>query len=149
MASFCGQSLFLATLAILIAATTLKSNPKRLKKIPRNVEHVLIIGASSGVGRELAIKYALFGAQVCIVARDKISLDSTRLECNKASGRDNTIAIEADFSNPEDMVRVRETLQSSKQSLSFSQNDAGTLSLTLLQNGDDWIHLQLSLVFQP
>ena len=96
------------------------TTPTRQKKIPPNEEHVLILGASSGVGRSLAIQYAKRGARVCLVARNEDGLEIAQKECLDAAreqsagkGQDGkqVFSVVADFSNAEDMVRVREKIQ--------------------------------------
>jgi NAD(P)-dependent dehydrogenase (short-subunit alcohol dehydrogenase family) len=57
------------------------SRAQRKDKISRNDERVLIIGASSGVGREIALQYAARGAKVCVVGRREGILETIAEEC--------------------------------------------------------------------
>ncbi|KAK8085180.1 hypothetical protein PG997_006451 [Apiospora hydei] len=70
-------------------------------------ERVCIIGASSGLGRDLAKKYAARGAKVCLVARRAELIAALAKECGE---EDRCIGIAADAAVAEDMVRVRERI---------------------------------------
>ncbi|KAF9977671.1 hypothetical protein BGZ73_005181 [Actinomortierella ambigua] len=78
--------------------------------IPVNEERVVIIGASSGIGKELARLYASRHAHLVLVARRKHLLDqliSKDLHASAASAH----AIQADITNPDDVLRLtRESL---------------------------------------
>ncbi|KAI0089963.1 hypothetical protein BDY19DRAFT_888504 [Irpex rosettiformis] len=85
--------------------------------IPRNKERVLVLGASSGIGRAFAHAYSSRGAKVCIVGRRSDALEGVKSEClgrrAKTSNLEEpnaVISVVADFSNAADMNRVRETL---------------------------------------
>lgn len=92
--------------------------PSRPKRVPPTTEHVIILGASSGVGRTLAVQYAQRGAHVCVVARSEKTLAAVQQECNSIAGNQNTIAAVADFSSASQMVALRNRLESGKPSLS-------------------------------
>ena len=83
----------------------------RTRHVPPHTEHVLILGGSSGVGRALAVQYAHRGAHVCVVGRSRDALIEVQDECDAASGSETTIAVEADFSNADDMVALRERIE--------------------------------------
>ena len=83
----------------------------RTRHVPPHTEHVLILGGSSGVGRTLAVRYAQRGAHVCVVGRSRDALIEVQDECDAASGSETTIAVEADFSDADDMVALRERLE--------------------------------------
>ena len=75
---------------------------------------MLVLGASSGIGKAIAQLYAARGAKVCVVGRRKDKLDEVVQECNRElteGDRPNTFAIAGDFSNADDMVRIRTTLE--------------------------------------
>jgi len=55
---------------------------------------VIVTGASSGIGRELAVALAARGARLALAARDTSALAEAVAECEKAGGR--AIAIAAD-----------------------------------------------------
>lgn len=52
---------------------------------------VLITGASSGLGRQLAIKYAAKGAQLMLTARNEAALKEVVEECKSAQGSQNVM----------------------------------------------------------
>lgn len=83
----------------------------RTRRIPPHLEHVLILGASSGVGRALAVEYARRGARVCVVARSRDTISEVQHECNTASGEDTALAVAADFTSAEDMIALRGRLE--------------------------------------
>lgn len=70
-------------------------------------ERVCILGASSGLGRDLAKKYAARGAKVCLVARRAELIAALAKECGD---EDRCMGIAADAAVAEDMVRVRDRL---------------------------------------
>ena len=93
-----------------------RSRTRRLKRIPPSTERVLILGASSGVGRVLAHLCAKRGARVCIVGRRKDAVENVRSECltfiGLASSDEHVLAIAADFTDAESMVELRSTIES-------------------------------------
>src|SRR5712691_10255319 len=52
--------------------------------IPPGVERVVILGASRGIGRAIAYRYAQRGAKICVVGRKSAELDAVRSECEEA-----------------------------------------------------------------
>jgi short-subunit dehydrogenase len=65
---------------------------------------VLITGASTGVGRELAIQLASYGASLSLAARDAERLASVQEECQKRGST--TISIPTDIGIPEQCVEL-------------------------------------------
>ncbi|KAI0154299.1 short chain dehydrogenase [Xylariaceae sp. FL1272] len=95
-----------AITAFLILYRALKARARRRTlHIKPNEERVLILGASSGLGRTLTKHYAQRGARVCAVARRKKQLDELAAECG-----DGCLAIASDFANASDMVNLRQKL---------------------------------------
>ncbi|KAG1865642.1 hypothetical protein C8R48DRAFT_772638 [Suillus tomentosus] len=84
----------------------------RLTQIPPTQERVLILGATSGVGRTLAHQYAKRGARICLVGRRESMLDEAAEECRKEwvceSGR--VLRVRGDCASVEDMTKVRDTV---------------------------------------
>ncbi|KAG8963180.1 Alpha-1,3-mannosyltransferase-like protein [Tulasnella sp. 408] len=74
--------------------------------IPVNSERVLIVGASSGVGRAIALKYAKRGAQVAVMGRRKQLLDKVRQEC-QAAGSPKALAVVGDFTDVDAVLNAR------------------------------------------
>jgi len=104
-----------AIIPLLLALYRISSEkPKRFLKVAKSGERVLILGASSGIGRSVARQYAARGARVCIVGRRKALVEEVAVECRNAqkSARcQDVLAVPADFTDVEDMVRVREALE--------------------------------------
>ncbi|KAG9051138.1 hypothetical protein FS837_011984 [Tulasnella sp. UAMH 9824] len=74
--------------------------------IPVNSERVLVVGASSGVGRTIALKYAKRGAQVVVMGRRKQLLDKVRQEC-QAAGSPKALAVVGDFTDVDAVLNAR------------------------------------------
>lgn len=86
----------------------IRASRSRTRKITPTQERVLILGASSGIGRSVAHKYAKRGARVCIVARREAKVEEVVQECRVEKGsEDGIVGCAADFTNVEDMIRVR------------------------------------------
>ena len=66
----------------------------------------LITGASSGIGKDLAILWASWGCKVALAARRKELLEETAAEC-RAFGVD-AIAVSADVADRAAMERIRD-----------------------------------------
>jgi short-subunit dehydrogenase len=110
------RSLILVILPVVFTLHRLLRRKPRLYKIPANAERVLILGASSGVGRSVAHLYAGRGARVCVVGRRAGKLDEVVKECREKylsskGAQTNIVGVVADFSNVDDMVRVRGKLE--------------------------------------
>lgn len=93
-------------------------------------ERVCILGASSGLGRDLAKKYAARGAKVCVVARRTELIEALAKECNgDENGEDRCISITADAAVAEDMVWVRERILQAWEGLDTLHICAGVSAL--------------------
>src|SRR5258708_21611091 len=86
--------------------------------LPPAAERVLILGASSGVGRTLAHRYAKRGAKVCAVARRGTELEVVQSECKalaaSSSESDLVLTISADITRAEDLISVRDIISESE-----------------------------------
>lgn len=96
---------------LLLLHTFVKKRGARTRQIAPSSERVLILGASSGIGKEIALKYARRGAHLCIVARRKDVLESVRQECQANGNPASTIALAADFSSVNDLIDIRDTIE--------------------------------------
>ena len=63
---------------------------------------VLVTGAGRGIGKRLAIGFALAGAKVGLLARTEAELDLTKLEIEQADGI--AIKLRADVRNPDEIA---------------------------------------------
>ncbi|KAF9200581.1 Golgi transport complex subunit 6 [Haplosporangium sp. Z 27] len=84
--------------------------PARTSRIPFSKERVVIIGASSGIGSELARIYAQRKAHVVVVARRIQLLEKLVQELDPIAG--SIHAVQGDVTSPEDVRRI--TLESLK-----------------------------------
>ncbi|KAF9138994.1 hypothetical protein BGX30_008483 [Mortierella sp. GBA39] len=95
---------------ILIKTLAGSKKPSRAKTIPHADERVVIIGASSGIGSELARIYAGRHAHVVMVARRMELLQQLIHELSSTAG--SIHAVQGDVTLPEDVRRI--TLESLK-----------------------------------
>lgn len=99
-----------------------KRRDLRPAAVPPGAERVLILGASSGIGRTLAHRYAERGAKVCAVSRRGAELEAVRSECEalaapvSSPGSETTVTICADITHAEDLINVRDILSESESS---------------------------------
>ncbi|KAI0285525.1 hypothetical protein BC826DRAFT_1052115 [Russula brevipes] len=123
-----------------------RSRRTRTEMVPPNVERVLILGASSGVGRALANRYAQRGARVCVVARGNEALVAVGLKCKAlrmmagyARGRtsdldgnsdpDSVLCHCADITRAEDLIAIREEIHEKWRGLDTMIVAAGVSAL--------------------
>ncbi|EJF64609.1 NAD(P)-binding protein [Dichomitus squalens LYAD-421 SS1] len=113
------------SLAVLYVAHRLwRQRRRRSRTLPRSQERVLVVGASSGIGRSIAHEYATAGARVCIVGRRDHQLNAVAEECanllpgeaadgagGKRGSSGDVLPVVADFTNADDMVALREKLE--------------------------------------
>ncbi|KAJ8121241.1 hypothetical protein ONZ43_g2262 [Nemania bipapillata] len=83
----------------------IKARNYRSKRVQPIEERVLILGASSGLGRTLARQYAARGARVCAVARRSERLAIVAQECGNRC-----LPFVADLTEAADMERLRAQL---------------------------------------
>ncbi|KAF8311419.1 uncharacterized protein EI90DRAFT_3096604 [Cantharellus anzutake] len=75
-------ALLISVLLHAIRKSKRNSKPPRWRNVPPATERVLVIGASSGVGREIALRYSRRGAGgIAIVGRRKEELGAVKREC--------------------------------------------------------------------
>ena len=60
------------------------AGPSRYKKVSRIRERVIVLGASSGIGRSTARQYAERGARVIVVGRRSALIEEVAKECSNA-----------------------------------------------------------------
>ncbi len=76
-------------------------------------KRLLITGASSGIGRALALAYAADGASLFLLGRDKMRLEAAADACRAAGAADVETAI-ADVRDRDAMARLVETAQAAR-----------------------------------
>ncbi|CAO1618337.1 unnamed protein product [Parajaminaea phylloscopi] len=126
-------SFYLALAVIVIPIPILvmfvASSRPRQGTVPPYRERVVILGASSGVGEELALQYSSRGCRnLVLVARRRDELEKVRIKCEakrkegeeweqsqQAPGwedvKETVTVVEADCTKPEDLIKVRQTVR--------------------------------------
>jgi NAD(P)-dependent dehydrogenase (short-subunit alcohol dehydrogenase family) len=100
-----------------------------MKLKPLEEQVVALMGASSGIGRESALRFAERGAKVVVSARNKDGLDSVVAEIQNRGGE--ATAVAADVTNFEEVAAVA---------------DRATEAYGRL---DTWVHLSAVSIFAP
>ena len=100
-----------------------------MKLKPAEQQVVALMGASSGIGREAALRFAERGARVVVSARNKEGLDSLVEEIRRRGGE--ATAVVAEVTNPDQVKAVAET----------AAERYGRL--------DTWVHLAAVSIFAP
>ncbi|KIL58811.1 hypothetical protein M378DRAFT_15277 [Amanita muscaria Koide BX008] len=106
---------------------------RRLSLIAHTKERVLILGATSGIGRSLAVLYAQRGASLCIVGRRDNLVNEVVEECQRLT-RASVLGVMADFTDVEDVLRVRDTIEKEWGSLDTLAIVAGVSALQPLMD---------------
>ncbi|APR86197.1 Putative short-chain dehydrogenase [Minicystis rosea] len=75
-----------------------------MKLKPINQQVVVVMGASSGIGRATALRFAEKGASVVVAARNKTGLDALVTEIRRKRGT--AVAVVADTAHPDEVKRV-------------------------------------------
>lgn len=107
----------LAIIPVFLTIRRLWQGSRRILKVAKIDERILILGASSGIGRTLAHLYAERGARVCVVGRRMDKITEVVEECrargtlSSRSGPSRILGISGDFADVDDMVRLRGTLE--------------------------------------
>ncbi|KAI0749500.1 NAD-P-binding protein [Daedaleopsis nitida] len=105
------------SIAVLFVAHRLwRLRHRRSRTLPRDKERVLVVGASSGIGRSVAHEYAANGARVCVVGRRERELNAVADECasllpSPPGDPARVLPVVADFSDAEDTLAVRDKLE--------------------------------------
>lgn len=91
-------------------------------------KHVVITGATAGIGQASAIALAKAGARITIVARNQQKIDATLAELKEASGRDDHRYAVADFGSLASVRSAAEEILSWGDKIDVLQNNAGIAS---------------------
>lgn len=83
----------------------------------------VVMGASSGLGRAAALRFASEGASTVVVARRRELLDDLVLEIRRSGG--DALALKADVTNEPDVVRVFDEVAARFGRLNVLFNNAG------------------------
>jgi short-subunit dehydrogenase len=90
----------------------------------RKSETILITGASSGIGLELAKCFAADGCKLILVARNSVALENLAEELRREN-KIEAIVFPADLSLPETPKRIFQVLSAQKISVDILVNNAG------------------------
>lgn len=92
--------------------------PSRETVIPPDEERVLLLGASSGIGKDLALAYARRGAKIFLLARRADVLEEVRKECEEAAAqagkKAEVLVFRGDMTKVADLVSAREMIVKGK-----------------------------------
>ncbi|KAG9223501.1 hypothetical protein CCMSSC00406_0006993 [Pleurotus cornucopiae] len=108
--------------------------PPRQTQIRKRDERVLVIGASSGIGRSIAHEYAARGANVCVAGRRAELLKKVLEECDALGEQGKSTHMAADFTNVEDLVRLRQFVEAEWGGIDTLIVAAGVSALQPLMN---------------
>jgi NAD(P)-dependent dehydrogenase (short-subunit alcohol dehydrogenase family) len=95
---------------------------------------MLVTGASSGIGREIALAFAAMGARIALLARRKTLLDDIAGQI-RADGGD-ALALSADVANPADMREAVRLTLAEFGHIDILVNSAGVLEAAPVETMD-------------
>jgi short-subunit dehydrogenase len=102
---------------------------------------VVVTGASGGIGRATAVKFAAVGAHVVLAARREYALEDTAREC-RAAGASADVFV-ADVTSQRDMERVVSATLAQLGRIDVWVNNAGTTLFARLEDGEFAEHRQV------
>jgi NAD(P)-dependent dehydrogenase (short-subunit alcohol dehydrogenase family) len=110
----------------------------------------IVTGATSGIGRAVAVKFALAGARVAAVGRNRENLDALQNEIEQTGGIVKTIR--ADVTDESDAQKIVETTVENFGQIDILINAAGiigngTIENTALSDWDEMMNVNLRSVF--
>jgi short-subunit dehydrogenase len=123
--SLAQRASFVASLARKVPANLPVPNPFERRTLAKAVKgkRVLITGASSGIGRALALKVGEAGGDVLLVARTKETLDEVAAEIAATGGSAHVHP--CDLSKREDIVRMADEVLAGHGGVDILVNNAG------------------------
>ena len=131
---------FLARFARAVPANIPVPNPLERRTLEKAVggKVVLITGASSGIGKALALKIGDAGGEVILVARTKEKLDEVAKEIEDAGGTAHVHP--ADLSEIDDVARLGDEVLAAHGRVDILVNNAGRSIRRSVANSYDRIH---------
>ncbi|HEX8565089.1 MAG TPA: glucose 1-dehydrogenase [Pyrinomonadaceae bacterium] len=110
----------------------------------------IVTGATSGIGRAVALKFAAEGARIAAVGRNRENLDALQNEIEQTGGIVKTIR--ADVTNESDAQKIVETTVEIFGQIDILINAAGiigngTIENTALNDWDEMMNVNLRSVF--
>ncbi|CAD8154313.1 unnamed protein product [Paramecium octaurelia] len=109
-----------------------------LKKKSVANQHVFITGGASGIGRNMAFRFAKLGAKISIVDLNTTALQEVVDAINKESGDKTAFGVYCDVSDPQSVKNaISESINFHKKNIDILINNAGVVSgKQLLQNSE-------------
>lgn len=104
-------------------------------------KHVVITGATAGIGQASAISLAKSGARITIVARNQQKIENTLAALKAASGRDDHRFVLADFACLASVRCAAEAILSWDDKIDVLQNNAGIASSVYRETSDGYEEL--------
>jgi NAD(P)-dependent dehydrogenase (short-subunit alcohol dehydrogenase family) len=104
-------------------------------------KHIVITGATAGIGQASAIALAKSGARITIVARNQQKAENTLAEIKEASGRDDHRFALADFASLASVRSAAEEILSWGDNIDVLQNNAGIASSVYRETTDGYEEL--------
>jgi NAD(P)-dependent dehydrogenase (short-subunit alcohol dehydrogenase family) len=83
---------------------------------------VVVTGASAGVGRAVALRFARAGADLALIARDSQALDEVKGECERLGGTATTFPL--DVADAEAVFRAADAVMAERGAIDIWINDA-------------------------
>lgn len=106
-----------------------------------NSKHVVITGATAGIGHASAIALAKSGAKITIIARNQQKAENALAELKTVSGRDNHRFVLSDFGNLASVRSAAEEILSWGDKIDVLQNNAGIASSAYRETEDGYEEL--------
>ena len=105
-----------------------------MKKFSLQGKHVILSGGGSGIGKAIALTFAMQGAHIHILDRDKIATQSTLDQIHNIKGQANSYS--CDISNP---MRVKQIIKSvaENHSIDILINNAGIAHVGSIEKVDE------------
>ena len=100
-------------------------------------KHVLITGATGGIGMETARILAGMGARITITGRNRDKLKELEMELLDQVSADRICVVEADLTKPEDRLRLIERAESELGFINGLVNSAGVSGGRVVEDIDE------------
>jgi short-subunit dehydrogenase len=138
--SLAQRASFVAQLARKVPANIPVPNPFERRSVDKAVKgkFVLITGASSGIGRSLALKIGEAGGEVILVSRTREKLDEVAAEIRDGGGSSHVHP--CDLSKREDIVRMADEVLAEHGRVDVLVNNAGRSIRRSVAQSYDRIH---------